>query len=158
MYIEFGKVNMIIGIVGSEEAKFTEVGKKNVYYYLEQLINNFLVTKVISGGCHLGGIDIWAIEEALKYGKETEVCYPAGLYWTEYKKRNIEIAQKSDIVYCITVDTLPIDYKGMRFDECYHCEKYSLIPYPSHVKSGGCWTMWYALNHGKKGKLIVVNN
>ena len=55
-----------------------------------------------------------------------------------YKPRNIEIAENSDEIYCITLTQLPESYKGMKFGNCYHCHT------TSHIKSGGCWTVWYA--------------
>jgi hypothetical protein len=150
---------MIVGIVGSEEVKFTELGKQNALHYIRQIVADPEVTEVVSGGCHLGGIDIWAEEIAKEYNKKMTVFLPTGHYWsTGFKPRNEKIANKSDIVYCITVDKLPENYNGMKFDLCYHCERNSVISYPDHVKSGGCWTMYYAIDHGKKGKLIVVHN
>lgn len=144
---------MIIGIVGSEEVKFTDTGKVNAFYFLSEIIDKPEVTKVVSGGCHLGGIDKWAILNAKEYKKEFEEFLPKTLNWINgYKERNIKIAEASDIVYCITVNELPKEYTGMRFPLCYHCKT------KDHVKSGGCWTMKYAEKLGKQGKLIIVNN
>jgi hypothetical protein len=53
-------------------------------------------------------------------------------------------------VVCITVRELPLGYKGMRFDWCYHCRT------GAHVKSGGCWTMKQAAKLGKLTELIVI--
>ncbi len=152
------QTNNIVGIVGSEEAKFTEYGRQNALHYIKDIICAYDTKEVVSGGCHLGGIDIWAEEIAKENNKQTTIYYPYGLYWTEYKKRNILIAERSDIVFCITVDKLPTNYDGMTFDNCYHCEKNTVIPYPPHVKSGGCWTMYKAIELGKRGQLIVVHN
>jgi hypothetical protein len=140
---------MIIGIVGSEEAKFTEMGKIAAKLYLRILINKPDVEEVVSGGCHLGGIDIWAAEIARELGKPVTEFKPRHLTWNGgYKERNLQIAERSDVVYCVTVDKLPDDFKGMKFEHCYHCNK------DNHVKSGGCWTMKKA----KVGRLVIVSN
>lgn len=149
---------MILGIVGSEEIKFTEQGKLNACSKIMHLVNDPLVTEVCSGECHLGGIDIWTKEITLNVGKIFTPFPPYGLYWTEFKKRNELIAYHSDHVWCITVDVLPKEYTGMRFEECYHCAKHSILNPPPHIKSGGCWTMYKAIECGKKGSLFVVHN
>lgn len=61
-----------IGIVGHAEDKFTPETK--------------------------GGIDIWAEEVATRLGRQTIIYPPKNLYWqTEYRPRNIKIANRSDI-------------------------------------------------------------
>jgi len=78
---------------------------------------------------------------------------PKVLSWEQgYKVRNLQIANRSDVVYCITVNKLPEEYTGMRFPLCYHCGT------KDHVKSGGCWTMKEAIKLGKGGELRVINN
>lgn len=151
---------MKIGIVGSEAAKFTKKGEQQAKAAILDILK-YLVPHsedaVVSGHCHLGGIDIWAEElaDTLGYGKL--IFPPRKLNWSEgYKPRNIQIAVNSDIVDCISVDKLPEGYKGMRFDGCYHCLRGGST-YP-HVKSGGCWTVLEAIKRGKVGRWIVVNN
>lgn len=139
---------MIIGIVGSEETKFTHLGKVRAFSKLLEIIENPEITEVVSGKCHLGGIDIWAIQVAKEVGKICTEFPPDRLSWEWYKKRNLLIANKSDVVHCITVDKLPDTYNGMKFDYCYHCKT------DGHIKSGGCWTMKQA----KVGVLHVVQN
>jgi hypothetical protein len=139
---------MIIGIVGSEGAKFTFSGKTRAYQILLDIIDKPSVEEVVSGKCHLGGIDIWAIEIAKSCGKAITEFAPEHLSWEFYKKRNLLITRKSDVLHCITVDKLPDDFKGMRHSFCYHCKT------DTHVKSGGCWTMKQA----KVGILHIVKN
>lgn len=143
---------LIVGIVGSEEAKFTSLGRGRAYQIIIELLCRPGVTEVVSGGCHLGGIDEWAIE----IGREMELPFteflPRQKSWEWYKVRNIQIAERSTEVHCITVKQLPATYRGMRFPLCYHCKA------DDHVKSGGCWTMKYAINLGKVGQLHVVEN
>ena len=143
---------MVIGIVGSEAAKFTFTGSKRAYELLQALINAPTVTKVVSGKCHLGGIDIWAIQVAREVNKPFVEFPPASHDWPSYKKRNLQIVAASDVVHCITVDKLPKDFKGMTFSRCYHCDS------TNHVKSGGCWTMKQAVRRGKQGELHVIEN
>lgn len=125
---------MFIGIVGHESAKFTvetEAAARAIIRGLLAPVDSVLV----SGHCPIGGIDIWAEEEALTLGREMIIFPPAKPQWEGgYKQRNLQIAAKSDIVHCIVVKTLPETYKGMRFTFCYHCKT------DSHIKSGGCWT------------------
>lgn len=138
---------MRIGIVGSEEIKFTKEGKQQAISLIRQILSEPNVTEVISGGCHLGGIDIWAEEIGRELGLIVTVFKPKSLSWEGgYKERNLEIANNSDVVHCITVDKLPASYTGMRFNSCYHCRR------NDHIKSGGCWTMHKA----KFGKLHII--
>lgn len=143
---------MILGIVGSEGAKFTDSTWAKARVILRELISHPDVTKVVSGACHLGGIDVWAIEIAKELGKETQEFLPATQSWLDgYKPRNLQIAAASNWVICLTVAKLPPGYKGMRFDFCYHCKT------NTHVKSGGCWTVKEARKMGKKGDIIVIH-
>lgn len=149
---------MIIGIVGAEAAKFTLLGEMRAKLFLCKLVADPQVDGVASGCCHLGGIDIWAQEATEVAGKPFFPFPPRRRNWESYRSRNIQIANKSHKVWCIAVDTLPKNFDGMRFDYCYHCRANAQIPAPQHVKSGGCWTMYYALKHGKQGSLYVVHN
>jgi hypothetical protein len=142
---------VILGIVGSEESKFTERTKTEALRWIRDSIPSDC-TKVISGACHLGGIDTWAIQVAREYGLDTQEYPPEIKKWEGgYKQRNIAIAENCDRLICITLKELPPEYTGMRFDLCYHCGT------ADHVKSGGCWTMKYARNLGKQTQLIVIN-
>jgi hypothetical protein len=145
-----------IGIVGSEAAKFTS----DTSVIAKQIIREILYSDfcyrgyypiVVSGHCHLGGIDIYAEEVATELGLETRIFPPKNLNWsTGYKPRNLQIARESDVVYCITVKDYPPNYAGMRFSYCYHCGT------NDHIKSGGCWTVKEAIKMGKKGEVIVI--
>ncbi len=142
---------MTLGIVGCEAAKFTPETEAFARNRIRKFLTEYNPTRVVSGACHLGGVDVWAIEEAKKRGFETQEFPPAIRNWANgYKLRNIQIAQHSDKVTCITVKTLPEGYTGMRFSHCYHCHT------DTHVKSGGCWTVKYAREIGKAGEVIVV--
>lgn len=135
-----------IGIVGSEAIKFTFDGELKAKRLIRELIAKTGADEIVSGGCHLGGIDIWAEEIGRELGLKVTVFKPENQSWEFYKKRNLQIADTSDIVYCITVNKLPNTYKGMTFKLCYHCKS------DKHVKSGGCWTM----HRAKEGHLYVI--
>lgn len=148
---------MKIGIVGSEGAKFThetEAKAHGIIFHIlrdDELHEGQPLEAVVSGGCHLGGIDIWARDAAIQMGVPFIEFKPAKLTWSGgYKERNLQIASESDIVVCITLKELPPDYKGMRFKSCYHCGT------SDHVKSGGCWTVKQAIKMRKKGQIIVI--
>jgi hypothetical protein len=144
---------MRIGIVGSEAIKFTARTRAIARDHIRAILSAPGVTEVVSGACHLGGIDIWAAEIGRELGLKVTEFPPKKQSWSYgYRPRNILIAKNSDAVYCITVDKLPETYDGMRFDWCYHCKT------RDHVKSGGCWTAKYAQKMGKPAFWIVVNN
>lgn len=148
MFPEF-KVGRKIGIVGSEGAKFTPQTEYKAKGIIKGLLSSY--DTVVSGGCHLGGIDIWAEEIADLFDLPKSIYVPRALSWSYgYKPRNLAIARESDIVYCITIKELPPNYQGMRFDYCYHCGT------NEHVKSGGCWTVKQARLMGKPGEVIVI--
>ena len=153
---------MIVGIVGSEAAKFTEQGECLARAYIRNLlcgqgddcgIELINITEVVSGECHLGGIDIWARQTAHEMSIPFTGFAPKVRNWSQgYMPRNLQIAERSDVVVCITVDQLPQAFTGMRFDYCYHCKT------KEHVKSGGCWTRLQAEKMGKIGWTYVVAN
>lgn len=140
---------MYVGIVGSEAAKFTPETEAAARQLIRRSLNPGDV--VVSGACHLGGIDIWAIEEAKALGLKTIEYPPARRTWTNgYHMRNVQIAKRSDRVICFTVKTLPPTFTGEPFLYCYHCGT------DQHVKSGGCWTVKYAKAIGKAGEVVVI--
>lgn len=137
----------IVGIVGSEAAKFTYETEKRARAVIRSILLKPGVTAVCSGHCHLGGIDIWAEEEAAKLKLTQFIFPPKDHTWSGgYKPRNLEIAKASHEVHCITIQDYPPEYDGMRFNFCYHCQT------SDHIKSGGCWT---ALQAKKKGKPAI---
>ena len=142
---------MILGVVGSEGAKFTKITGYLARQAIREAYTRLKPSKVVSGGCHLGGIDIWAIQIAKKMGIPTEEFIPTRLCWSGpggYADRNLKIAA-SDYVICVTVKVLPESYKSeWRFETCYHCGDRE----PRHIKSGGCWTRWRC----KAGELIII--
>lgn len=141
---------MKLGIVGSEAAKFTPATELLAKELIKKQIVQYNAGEIVSGGCHLGGIDIWAKEIGLDFGLKVTEFLPIQQNWTYYKHRNLLIANHSDRVICITVSELPSTYTGMRFPYCYHCMT------DKHVKSGGCWTVKKAKELHKDTEIFVV--
>lgn len=142
---------MKIGIVGSEGAKFTPLGEAAAKRRICAIVASS--DAVCSGECHLGGIDIWAHEAADAQRVPFQPFPPKSRTWNGYKARNLQIAEWSDLVICITVARLPTGFKEGGWERyCYHCKT------DKHIKSGGCWTMHQALEKGKDGYVIVVSN
>ena len=146
---------MKIGIVGAEGAKFTPNGESGARALICSLLQPG--DTVVSGSCHLGGVDLWAAEEAERLGLGLIEFPPEARGWEYYKARNILIARNSEHVVCIAVDRLPPAFqfppsmKGFN-GYCYHCKS------DKHIKSGGCWTTKYARKIGVYGETLVVSN
>lgn len=145
---------MIIGIVGAEAAKFTARGRAERIRQIRSLLTPG--DTVVSGECHLGGVDIWAKEAALDNTdgrrKYQYIGFPPEAHaWEYYKARNIQIAEASEYLVCFAVDRLPPGYKAQGFEHfCYHCKT------DAHVKSGGCWTVKYGRKIGVSGEVRVI--
>lgn len=134
---------MNIGIVGHEEAKFNSVTEEAAKKLIRSVVSG--AACVVSGGCHLGGVDIWAEKTADMLSIPKKIHLPKNRRWdTGYKERNLLIAKDSDVVHVILVKEYPEGYDGMRFPLCYHCKS------TEHIKSGGCWTGLAALTLGKR--------
>lgn len=143
---------MNIGIVGHEAAKFTLNMEEEAKGIITQiLLQSFIETGgvvLISGGCHLGGVDIWADEIAAEFDIPRIIHLPKRRSWSGgYKERNLLIAKDSGIVHVVVVTGYHDGYRGMRFDRCYHCGT------SEHVKSGACWTAKQAIKLGR-GKSV----
>lgn len=141
---------MKLGIVGHEAAKFTAFTRRQAWQEMWKVIDELQPEMILSGECHLGGVDIWAHQLAEQLGIDFEAHAPEMLRWSDgphgekgFQTRNLEIAHRSDVVLVVVVRELPPTYKGMRFDGCYHCDKPGRQHEP-HVKSGACWTAWQA--------------
>lgn len=90
---------MILGIVGHAQEKFNSITEDYARSCIQQLFYTHEPKLVVSGGCHLGGVDKFAIEEAENIGIPWKEFLPKTLTWSGgYKERNIEIAKASDSV------------------------------------------------------------
>lgn len=162
---------MKLGFVGNGTDKFTELGEKRardfisaqIWGYLEDLPGEGLNCEaMVSGHSPVGGIDIWAEEEATNMGVPLDLKIPEVTQWNPpggygYKARNLDIARDSDVLCVIVANEYPTDYKGRRFKECYHCKSIGRNA-TDHVKSGGCWTGKKALEMGKQVIWHIVEN
>lgn len=136
---------IIVGIVGHAADKFTSETEEKARKAIRAALHH-PDSVLCSGHCHLGGVDIFAEEEYYLLNRPTPplIFPPKHLRWRDgYKPRNELIAEMSHEVHNIVVGEYPPDYKGDRFEECYHCHT------KDHVKSGGCWTLNYAKSLGK---------
>lgn len=146
---------MRAGIVGNGTDKFTAAGQVEARRIIREIVKGADV--VISGHSPVGGVDIWAEEEAEAQGVMTDLKIPSTKQWNPpggygYKARNLDIANDSDVVHVILADVYPVEYDGMRFNLCYHCRS------DDHVKSGACWTGKRAVEAGKDVRRYVIAN
>ena len=153
---------MKVGIVGHGNGKFTFASTVKALKEIVSILQRDRPDVVISGGSPLGGIDEWAEMVAFEMGIETQIFRPEINSWDPdgygFKARNIDIAKNSDKLYVIVVDDYPPKYKWKKLLKsgkpyCYHCND------GTHVKSGGCWTGWYAINEceDKEVEWIIIS-
>jgi len=131
------------GIVGHAADKFTPETRSLALDAIAAACIRHRAALVVSGGCHLGGVDVWAEEVAAALGIPTLVHRPRVRAWSAqggYRERNLKIAKDSDLVLVVVVRELPPGYAGLEAPDCYHCRARN----PTHVRSGGCWTAWQA--------------
>lgn len=146
--------SMNVGIIGAAADKFTVAGEQAARILARHFLSD-PHARLVSGGCHLGGIDAWAEEIADELGRQKIIHRPQTHAWsTGYKPRNLLIARDSDVVHVVVVRWYPPEYAGMRFSLCYHCARRARehggnVPAFPHVKSGGCWTARQAELLGK---------
>jgi hypothetical protein len=142
-----------IGIVGHGADKFTAEGERLAREEIRRILSSHPHPVLVSGHSPVGGIDIWAEEVARAMGIPMDIKAPKTHTWNGeygYRERNLDIAKSSSIIYIIVVSEYPKGYRGMRFDECYHCHS------KSHVKSGGCWTGLQARSMGRRAVWITL--
>lgn len=146
---------MNVGIVGNGSDKFTAQGEEQARWLIRDILKRREATAMVSGHSPVGGIDIWAEEEAKALGIPLDLKIPEIHQWDPpggygYKARNIDIARSSDVVHVILADVYPEEYTGRRWEFCYHHrgQQDPVVDANNHVKSGGCWT-------GRKAEFAV---
>lgn len=154
---------MILGIVGHAQDKFTPETEELARRAIRGAIIHYEPNLVVSGACPMGGVDLYAMEEAGKLGVAFRDFPPAVNRWEGtieqpgFHQRNIQIAEASDVVLSFVLTTFPPSFNARKFPFCYHHrdeqEWHKTHP---HIKSGGCWTAKYARSIGKVGKTIIL--
>lgn len=135
---------MVLAIVGPDARAWTKEGERlarlRIHEELIRGLHESVHFEAVSGACHLGGVDIWAYQEAEKMNISFREFPPKGHSWYWYRQRNQRIAHAAQRIVCIT------PAKGW----CKHC-------YAEHHGSGGCWTLQYAKKIGKDTEVIVID-
>jgi ribA/ribD-fused uncharacterized protein len=148
-----------VGIVGHGANKFNtnteRIAKRVIENILRHAIDKYGIGNVtlVSGHSPMGGIDIWSEEIAIDLGISMDIKAPRQNTWDGeygYKQRNTDIAKESTELHNIVVAEYPSNYRGRRFDECYHCHN------KTHIKSGGCWTMHKAASFGNNATMHII--
>jgi len=140
-------------IIGHAADKFTDHTESLAKEAIRDILKPEYI--LVSGGCHLGGIHIWAEEIAKELGcyDKDHIHHPKIRRWEGgYKQRNLRIAEDAEEVYVIVVDKYPPNYTGRRFNICYHCKV------DTHIKSGACWTALKAIRlYNKDGYWVIIS-
>jgi hypothetical protein len=145
-----------IGIVGAGSEKFTPATEQQAKAQIRGLLCSERDVILVSGHSPMGGVDIWAEQIAVELGIPQMIFTPTVRQWNPtgeygYKRRNLDIARQSDVVYVILPRVYPKMYTGQRFGECYHCHT------TKHIKSGACWTAHKAMALGKPAYWITID-
>tara|TARA_Y100000310_G_C20454462_1_gene702381 strand:- start:395 stop:826 length:432 start_codon:yes stop_codon:yes gene_type:complete len=126
-----------IGIVGSSTAEKPEANQDNIAKSVHSILMLYdkSDTCIVSGGGE--GVDTIAITVAKQKGFSTLEYPPTSKNWEEYKKRNLQIANKCEKIYSIAL-ALGTS-KGWRKNvKCYHCKNAGKDT--NHEKTAGCYT------------------
>jgi len=135
---------MMIGIIGNGSDKFTWLGQFRARKIIWDILNP--PDLLVSGHSIMIGIDIWSEQIAIKKGCYSKDSIFKSIFESKdyYRIRNDKIARFSDELNIIVADRYPDEYKGQRFDVCYHHHDFnsyyleSTINAYNHVKSGAC--------------------
>jgi hypothetical protein len=135
-----------LAIVGHAQDKFTPETESIARAHILEQVLLYNPTSIVSGHCHLGGVDIYAEEIANNLQIPTIIHAPKSYSWSApggYRDRNLLIARDSHLTLVIVVAEL-----GLKFNNCYHCGNRN----PKHVKSGACYTAWKS----KQRKWLII--
>lgn len=166
-----------VGIVGNGSDKFTPSQASAAKAVIRDLLRTYTPCILVSGRSPKGGIDQWSEEIALEAGILTDIkppkCDSCGapfeyrgmpfcpggnqhrFSWPGkygFKKRNIDIARTSDVVFILLSDTYPDTFRGWKSDHCKHCPEDA-----HHIQSGACWTGNKAASFGKPARWIIIS-
>lgn len=135
---------MKVAMVGTT-AILTENEEQVMRQEIELVLKKYPTnTIIISGGAK--GVDALAIEiaEDMGFQTQTEQYKPEKEEWKYYKKRNLQLANDCDELYCFSV--------SVRKVKCYHHN-----PPQKHEKTAGCWTLDKAKQMNKTCVLVVLS-
>lgn len=100
-----------VAIVGSEEKYWKHEQKNDAWFHIMDILEKYVEkgpTRLVSGGCHKGGVDIWGEIIAHTMGIPCDIYLPDERVWSTknsnkkgFKERNVEIARNCDILYCL---------------------------------------------------------
>ena len=139
---ETGEINLKVAIVGTT-VNLSENEERVMRQEIELVLKKYpLDAIIISGGAK--GVDTTALEVAKGLGFQIQEYKPEKEEWKYYKKRNLQIANDCDELYCFSV--------SVRKVKCYHHN-----PPQKHEKTAGCWTSNNAKKMGKLTRLHVVS-
>lgn len=145
---------------GAPDAEETARAESEAREAIRGLILRHDPKVVVSGRSPMGGIDVWAVDEARRLGRIVREYAPTKNQWHGaggYRERNLRIARACDHVACVVLRTLPEHFRGGPvFPGCYHCDGYVDSHPGPHFKSGGCWTARRAMALGKTAEWIVL--
>jgi len=131
-----------IALVGT--TNLSEDQQQNMRQHISLILKKYsLDVMIISGGAK--GVDTLAIEIAKNMGFQTKVYTPQREEWKYYKKRNLQIANDCDELYCFST--------CVQKQKCYHHDTLQ-----NHEKTAGCWTGNKVMNMNKSFHLIVIPN
>lgn len=133
---------MRIGIVGTS-INLTEGEERDVRQTIAYILTKYNPqdTTIVSGGAK--GVDNIAQEIGLGLGFAVKPIFPMGIGWEAYSKRNIEIAEDCEKLYCVSIPKRKVT--------CYHHDTPQ-----DHEKTAGCWTLKKAKELGKETELMVT--
>jgi len=120
-----------IGFVGSSKADKCDVESILKAIKIQLLKYPVDSTTIVSG--HGEGIDIMSIKSAKEMGFKTIEYTPTSKNWEEYKKRNLQIANKCDKIISFALELGTLTKR-----KCYHCSRAGRDN--NHEKTAGCYT------------------
>ena len=120
-----------IGFVGSSKADKCDVESIVKAIKIQLLKYPVDSTTIVSG--HGEGIDIMSIKSAKEMGFKTIEYIPTSKNWEEYKKRNLQIANKCDKIISFALELGTLTKR-----KCYHCSRAGRDN--NHEKTAGCYT------------------
>lgn len=129
-----------LAVIGTSRLEPDEAEK--IEKYLKSIVIIHSPEVIISGGAR--GVDsiaeITALEKNIPFLKHS----PIKKTWKYYKERNLRIINDCTDLICFTT-------RKIKTKQCYHHKGGE-----PHQVTGGCWTMFRALEHGKAIYFVLI--